>query len=76
MTPSGVMIIGYPALVFIIAGAALIGTLVAALAIRRLPRWRILALVLIFLALASGLTAWFYFRYQILPLHIEVINGL
>ena len=70
------MIIGYPALVCIIVGTALLATLVAGIAIRHLPRLRILALVLVFIAFVVGLTVWVYCHYQIMPFHVELIRGL
>lgn len=70
------MIIGYPALICIMLGAALLCTLIVAWWVRRLPKWRIALLVAVFFGVIAIFALWLYFQYHVSPIHIEVIHSL
>ena len=76
MTPSGLMIIVYPPLLCIILGAALLCTLVVALWLRRLARFRFWMLVLVFIVITTILVLWLYLQFHVVPMYFEVIHGL
>ncbi|MBO4350261.1 MAG: hypothetical protein J6A01_04840 [Proteobacteria bacterium] len=76
MTPSGLMIIGYPALACIVLGTALVCTLVSGFLIRRLPKGRVFALIAVFLLTAVLFSVWLYYRFNLPLVHVEVIRGL
>ena len=76
MTPKGLMIIGYPALICIIMGASLLCSLIAGIWLRYLPKWRIAVLVGIFCLVFAIITLWLYYQYHVLPIHIDVIDSL
>ena len=76
MSPSGLMIIGYPALVCIVLGTSLITTLISGLLVRRLERGRVLVLIAVFLITSILFSLWLYFHFNLQLVHIEIIHGL